>query len=261
MRLSVIVPAYNEEENVAPLVAEVAAMFESLGGDAELIIINDGSTDSTRARVEELMPGRPWLRLINMRRNSGQSAAFHAGIRAAAGELIAMLDADLQNDPADLPKMIDLLESEGADWVQGNRAQRHDANSRVRIFSTWVGRSFRRRLLRDSIRDTGCSLRVFRREIGLQLPLQFRGMHRFMPVYARRLGWRVIEADVSHRPRAAGQSKYGMWNRALPGLRDLFAVRWMFARIRPVEFDESPRPASAGAEIHMRPPAARAANV
>lgn len=239
--LSVVVPAFNEEDNIGPLVREVEAALAGLAGGFELIIVDDGSTDASCGRCEELMERCSWLRVVALSRNAGQSAAFHAGIRAARGELVGMLDADLQNDPADLPRLIAAMREQGADWAQGVRRNRRDSNSLSRKFSSWVGRTFRRKLLGDTIRDTGCSCRVFRREVGLSLPLQFRGMHRFMPVYVRRLGFVVIEHDVSHRPRHAGTAKYGMWNRALPGLRDLFATRWMFNRMRPVEFREVER--------------------
>lgn len=256
VRLSIVVPAFNEEENIAPLVAEVEAMAVAAPFACELIIVDDGSTDGTAGRAAEAAETRPWLRVIRMRRNGGQSAAFHAGIRAARGELVGMLDADLQNDAADLPRMVELLESSGADWVQGCRRKRNDGNRLKRRFSSWVGRTFRARMLGDTIRDTGCSARVFRRAVGLELPLQYRGMHRFMPVYARKLGFKVVEMDVNHRPRHAGVAKYGTFDRARQGLRDLFAVRWMFNRIRPVAFDEVER--AAGAPIvEVRPAGAR----
>jgi len=186
------------------------------------------------------MDGRPWLRCIAMTetppgRGHGQSAAFHAGFRACRGELVATLDADCQNDPADLPRMLNLLDRTGADMVQGDRS-RNRRDSAVRRAGSVVGRAFRRGLLGDSIRDTGCSLRVMRREIALRLPLEFRGMHRFIPVTARQMGYQVVEMEVSHRPRTAGETKYGMGvaSRAIPGLVDCFAVRYMGRRRRPV---------------------------
>lgn len=125
--------------------------------------------------------------------------------------------------------------------VQGDRSHAR-ADTKVRVFSSWVGRTFRRLGLGDTIRDTGCSLRVFRRPLGLDLPLQYRGMHRFIPVYARMLGYQVIEMPVHHRHRTAGEAKYGMWNRALPGLIDLLAVRWMRSRLRPTACSEITKP-------------------
>ncbi|MBI1369415.1 MAG: glycosyltransferase [Planctomycetes bacterium] len=242
VELSIIAPAHNEQDNIAGLVADVQTAMAGTGISFEFIIVNDGSTDATAARLDEQRAMHPWLRVFRMLhtpqgKGNGQSAAFYAGIRQARGSLIALLDADRQNDPADIPLMIGLMREHGADMVQGDRsANRADTFSRR--FSSWVGRTFRATLLGDNIKDTGCSLRVFKRELGLLLPLQYRGMHRFIPVYSRRLGYTVIEMSVRHRPRVAGEAKYGMWNRALPGLRDLFVVRWMRNRLRPVDCEE-----------------------
>lgn len=238
--LSVIAPAHNEEENVATLIDEVERAASGLGLSWEFVIVDDGSTDRTRAIVVERMAARPWLRCIAMQRTppgkgNGQSAAFHAGFRACRGGLIAVLDADLQNDPADLAAMLELMRRENADFVQGDRSHARK-DGLVRRVGSRVGRLFRRMILGDTIRDTGCSLRVMKREIALALPLEFKGMHRFIPVTARHLGYKVVEMPVRHRPRVAGTTKYGMgiMQRALPGLMDCFAVRWMWRRRRPV---------------------------
>jgi len=251
IRFSVVVPAHNEEENVEPLVREVEQVFAQLPFACELVYVDDGSTDATLARALALAEDRPWLRVLRRPRRAGQSAAFHAGLRAARGELVGMLDADLQNDPADLPLLLEQLDAAGADWVQGRRVRREDGWWRA--FSSWVGRTFRRLVLGDTIRDTGCSCRVFRREVGLQLPLQFAGAHRFMPVYARRLGYLVIERPVRHRDRRAGRPKYGALNRAIPGLVDLFAFRWMFRRLRDVAAEEltAGRPEQSAPEVFV----------
>jgi dolichol-phosphate mannosyltransferase len=237
VRLSLIAPAHDEQDNVRPLVDEVEQALATLPGGFEFIVVDDGSRDETRAHLLELASTRPWLRVLAMThtppdRGNGQSSAFHAGIRAAHGSLIALIDADLQNDPADLPKMIELLDERGVDFVQGDRSANRRDNL-VRRASSWVGRFFRRLILGDSIRDTGCSLRVMKREVAFHLPLEFRGMHRFIPVTARQLGYTVIEMPAAHRPRIAGVAKYGVWNRAIPGLVDCFAVRWMRGRRRP----------------------------
>ncbi|MCX5688485.1 MAG: glycosyltransferase family 2 protein, partial [Planctomycetota bacterium] len=160
---------------------------------------------------------------------------FHAGFRACRGRLIAVLDADLQNDPAEIPAMVRLMRDRNADMVQGDRSHARKDNL-VRRVGSIVGRKFRLWLLGDTIRDTGCSLRVMKREIALALPLEFRGIHRFIPVSARHLGFKVEEMPVKHRPRVAGETKYGFGivQRALPGLLDLLAVRWMKRRRRPV---------------------------
>lgn len=242
--LTVLAPAHNEEANVEPLVREIDAALSPTNIRYEIVIVDDGSTDATRARVRSLMTARPHLRCVAMTntppgKGNGQSAAFHAGFRAARGALIAVLDADLQNDPAEIPAMVDRLRGAGADMVQGDRSHARKDNA-VRRVGSIVGRKFRLWLLGDTIRDTGCSLRVMKREVAVRIPLEFRGMHRFIPVTARHLGYKVVEMPVKHRPRTAGETKYGMGivQRALPGLRDLFAVRWMRNRRRPVTSEE-----------------------
>jgi glycosyltransferase involved in cell wall biosynthesis len=207
-----------------------------------VIIVDDGSTDATRARLLEKAVGRSWLRILALTetppgRGNGQSAAFKAGIEIARGELIALIDADLQNDPHDLPRMIELFDEQQVDFVQGDRSANRNDNQ-VRRASSSIGRFFRKLILEDSIRDTGCSLRVMKREIATRLPLEYRGMHRFIPVTARQLGYTVLETPVKHRPRVAGEAKYGIWNRAIPGLIDCFSVRWMRSRRRSARAEE-----------------------
>jgi dolichol-phosphate mannosyltransferase len=265
IELSVVSPAHNEEDNVGPLVDEINRAIEPLGIPFEVVIVDDGSTDSTRGKLTELKKTRPWLRCIAMTntppgKGAGQSAAFFAGFAECRGRLVATLDADLQNDPADIATMVKLLHDSGADMVQGDRSHARK-DSLVRRAGSIVGRKFRLWLLGDSIRDTGCSLRVMKREIAVQLPLQFRGMHRFIPVTARHLGYRVLEMRVNHRPRTAGETKYGMGilQRALPGLIDLFAVRYMRSRRRPTDHREveaaSPRtPASVEVRVQRSSP-------
>jgi glycosyltransferase involved in cell wall biosynthesis len=244
VELSFVAPAHNEQDNIAALVEQVGLAGRASGVRFELVIVDDGSTDGTRARIVELMESRPWLRCVAMTRTppgkgGGQSAAFHAGFQNARGRLVATLDADLQNDPADIPKMLELMRSSNADMVQGDRSHARRDNV-VRRVGSIVGRTFRRALLGDTIRDTGCSLRVMKREIAVQLPLVFKGMHRFIPVTARYLGYTVVEMTVHHRARTAGETKYGMGitKRAIPGLIDLLAVRYMRNRRRPVEHAE-----------------------
>lgn len=245
VRISVVAPAHNERDNVVPLADAIGEALSPLGIGFEFVLVDDGSTDDTRAIAIDATKTRPWMRVIAMTdtppgRGNGQSAAFHAGFRAARGELIASLDADLQNDPADLPAMLDLLEREGADFVQGDRSRARKDNW-VRRRTSEIGRFFRRMLLGDSIRDTGCSLRIMKREIAVRLPLEFKGMHRFIPVTARKMGYTVIEMPVRHHDRAAGETKYGMGigKRAIPGLIDCFAVRWMSNRRRSVIGNEA----------------------
>ncbi len=250
-RISLIAPAHNEEANIPRLVDEVARVGPVLarklaGGpdDFEFVLVDDGSTDATRRAAVALMPGRPWLRVVAMTKTpqgkgGGQSAAFHAGFRACRAPWIAVLDADLQNDPADLPAMIDLMQRDNADMVQGDRS-RNRRDHFIRRLGSLVGRRFRALILADTIRDTGCSLRLMRREVALAVPLEFRGVHRFIPITARHLGYKVVEMPVSHRPRTAGETKYGMGvlSRAIPGLIDCFAMRWMRSRRRPTDSAE-----------------------
>ena len=229
--LSVVVPALNEQENVGPLVAQVRQAVVDAGIDAELIVVDDGSTDGTLAELISLADEHAWLRPLHRDSSTGQSAAMHAGIQAARGRFVAMLDADLQNDPADLPRMLEPVRAGVADMVQGDRStSRRDTV--VRRVSSWVGRTTRRLLLGDTIRDTGCTARVVRASIARQFPLQFKGMHRFLPAYARMLGVRVVEMPVNHRPRVAGKAKYGILNRGPSGLVDCLAMRWMLRRHR-----------------------------
>lgn len=238
--ISVVAPAHNERENIRALVEQVGEALKKTGFSFEFVIIDDGSTDGTGDLVESLLPRFDWLRLISMAdtppgRGHGQSAAFHAGFRATRGALIVVLDADLQNDPADIAAMLDVLREENADMVQGDRSHNR-RDGPIRRVGSVVGRCFRRAILGDSIRDTGCSLRVMKREIALRLPLEFRGMHRFIPISARQMGFKVVEMRVHHRARTAGETKYGMGivQRALPGLIDCFAVRYLGNRRRAV---------------------------
>lgn len=242
IELTILAPAHNEEENIDLLIEEVGAAIEPLGITFEFIIVDDGSSDSTKAKTLAHQAQRPWVRCVSMTgtpkgSGNGQSAAFHAGFRAAKGRLIATLDADLQNAPSDYPAMLELLASSNADFVQGDRsAARSQGDAKIRQIGSWVGRKFRLWLLGDSITDTGCSLRIMKREITLQLPLEFKGAHRFIPATARHMGYTVVETPVAHRNRHAGEPKYGMGitKRAIPGLVDLFAIRWMRSRRRPV---------------------------
>lgn len=268
--LSVVAPAHNEEGNIRPLVEQVFAALRPLAYpddptktplSFEFVIVDDGSTDQTRARIAELIPANPGLRCIAMGdtppgKGHGQSAAFHAGFRAARGRFIAVLDADLQNDPADIPRLLTKLEESGADFVQGDRsAARRQGDAWIRQITSIIGRAFRGWILGDTITDTGCSLRLMKREIALRLPLEFRGMHRFIPVTARHLGYEVVELPVGHRGRHAGETKYGagITKRAIPGLIDCFAVRYMRNRRRPTTNTEIAAPARTATAVAQEP--------
>jgi len=218
--LSVVVPLFNEQDNIAALQREVAAALT--GREYELILVDDCSTDDTLARIERA----PNVRVIEFAKNTGQSAAMYAGIHAAKGDVIALLDGDLQNDPADITKLIAELDR-GFDLVCGYRAKRKDTTFK-RIQSR-IANAVRSRFTRDGVRDTGCTLKVLRRECREAL-VPFYGMHRFLPALIKGMGYKVTELPVNHRPRVAGVSKYGFGNRAWKATCDMFAVRWLLSR-------------------------------
>lgn len=235
--LSIVAPVFDEQENLEPLYERVAqALGESAtaGIDWELVLVDDGSRDESRARISELCARDPRVKGIFFEHNCGQTAAISAGLQFAAGALIATMDADLQNDPADLARMITMLRDGEHDAVVGWREKRQDPW--LRRASASVANAVRRRLTGDTIRDTGCSLKVMRRTAIQALPL-FEGMHRFLPALLSMHGFDVVETAVAHHPRTAGQSKYGLGNRLVKASRDTFAVRWMQRRrlLLPIE--------------------------
>jgi dolichol-phosphate mannosyltransferase len=227
VHLSVVAPAHNEMDNLPRLIDEIAAALAKLEHRWEVIIADDASTDGTAAVLRDLRKKHPQLRVLSMRQRSGQTAALDAALRHAKGTFIAMLDADLQNDPADIPRMLDMLQSQPCDFVNGWRANRRDPW--LRLLSTRIANRVRNWLMHEQIHDSGCGLKVFRRECLDRVKL-FNGMHRFLPTLVRMEGYRVIEVPVSHRPRTAGRAKYGVLNRVFKALRDALAVRWMQQR-------------------------------
>lgn len=220
-KLSVVIPLYNEEDNVALLQEEVDKALAGI--EYELVLVDDGSTDNTVGAVLR----KPHVRLLEFEKNTGQSAAMFAGIQAAKGDIIATLDGDLQNDPADIPKLLEHLEKEGLDLVCGYRAKRKDTTFK-RIQSR-IANNVRSRFIGDGVRDTGCSLKAMRRPCREAL-LPFTGMHRFIPALVKNAGYKVGEIAVNHRPRQHGVSKYGFGNRAIRATRDMFGVRWLNSR-------------------------------
>jgi dolichol-phosphate mannosyltransferase len=241
IEISVIVPVYNEEDNVLPLAGQVASALASEPRRWELVLVDDCSTDATWERVQEAVRRDPRVRGLRHQRNAGQSAAFQTGLMAGAAPIVATLDGDLQNDPADLPVLLAGLSE--ADFVCGVRAKRQD--NWVRRLSTRVARRARRLALGVDFQDTGCFLRVFRRGALAGVP-PFNGWHRFLPVLVHGCGVSVKEVPVHHRPRVAGVSKYGVWNRVWRGLYDLVGVGWWLKkRLRPVSFSEVGRGRSA----------------
>lgn len=235
MYLSVVAPAYNESANLAGLVAEVADVLSPLGRAWEVLIVDDGSTDDSVTTLRALRARYPQLRVIRMARNSGQTAALDAGLKHTRGRFVATLDADRQNDPAEIPRLLAVLESGECDFAGGWRARRNDPW--LRRVSTRIANGVRNRLTGERIRDSACGLKVFRRECVAGLKL-FHGLHRFLPTLVRLEGFRVREIEVNHRPRTAGAAKYGVWNRVFKALRDTFAVRWMRRRMIRYEASE-----------------------
>ncbi len=218
--LSVVVPLFNEEENIPILQSEIERSLD--GRDYEIVFVDDGSTDRTTDNVR--LTDR--VRLLRFVKNEGQSAAMIAGITAARGECIVMLDGDLQNDPADIPRLIEEIDR-GADLVCGYRAHRADSLSKK--VTSRVANFVRSRFVGDGIRDTGCTLKAMRRECAIAL-VPFKGVHRFIPALVKNAGFKLTEIPVNHRARQFGVSKYGLGNRALKATMDMFGVRWLQSR-------------------------------
>jgi dolichol-phosphate mannosyltransferase len=217
---SVVVPLYNEEANLPILQEELHAALSGL--DYEIIFVDDGSVDRTAERIETA----PNIRVIRFERNSGQSAAIYAGLTAARGATMVVIDGDLQNDPADIPKLLAEI-TQGADLVCGYRLKRQD--TLVKRLTSRIANAVRSRYTKDGVRDTGCTLKAMRRECVSAL-FPFKGMHRFIPALVKAAGYRLVEVPVNHRPRRFGQSKYGLGNRALRTTIDMFGVRWLLSR-------------------------------
>ncbi len=217
--VSIIIPFYNEEECVESVLEEIIKCQEN----AEIIAVDDGSSDSTWKKILSFEKVTP----IRLTENRGQSAAVYAGLRAALGDICVLMDGDGQNDPADIDALVATLESSDADVVCGRRAKRKDTWSRRT--ASKVANSVRRMVVHDGISDTGCSLKVFPKAC-VELLVPFNGMHRFLPAVFTHAGLKLIEVDVNHRARTAGDSKYTNWDRALRGIYDLFGIRWLLKR-------------------------------
>ncbi len=218
--VSVIVPLFNEEENVPILQSELRAALSGL--DHEIVFVDDGSVDRTVDQIETA----PNIRVIRFEKNTGQSAAIYAGLQAARGAIAVLIDGDLQNDPADIPRLLAEIER-GADLVCGYRLKRRDTV--LKRLTSRVANAIRSRFTKDGVRDTGCTLKAMRRECVSAL-VPFKGMHRFIPALSKGAGYRLVEIPVNHRPRRFGQSKYGLGNRALRATIDMLGVRWLLAR-------------------------------
>jgi glycosyltransferase involved in cell wall biosynthesis len=223
--VSLVIPVYDERDNLAPLVDEIAAALAGRG--YEIVAVDDGSTDGSLEVLKHLKRTHPELHIVSFAANAGQTAAFAAGFQAARGRVIVTLDADGQNDPADIPALLDEQARSGAAVVAGYRARRHD--SVWKRVQSRIANAVRNRLNHETIRDTGCSLKAFQADAIRRVPL-FTGMHRFLPTLVRMDGGAVREVPVRHRPRRSGRTKYGMWNRVFRSLADALAVRWMQRR-------------------------------
>ncbi len=218
--ISVIVPVFNEEENITILQKELENALA--GTDHEIVFVDDGSTDQTAAKIATSST----VRLIRFEQNRGQSAAIYAGAQAARGNVVIFIDGDLQNDPADIPRLTAEI-ARGADLVCGYREKRKDTVTK-RLTSR-IANFVRSRFTKDGVRDTGCTLKAMRRECVRTL-VPFKGMHRFIPALVKGAGYRLVEVPVNHRPRRFGQSKYGFGSRAVRATVDMFGVRWLLSR-------------------------------
>lgn len=221
--VSIVIPVFNEEENLPRLFEEIAQAMRPLGRQWEVVLVDDGSRDGSLGVLKSLAGQNPEVRYLAFAANRGQSAAFCAGFDAARHPVVVTLDADLQNDPADIPALLGLYD-QGHDMVIGWRKKRQDTWSK-RVGSK-IGNGVRNWLTRESVRDTGCSLKAMRRDMLVRIP-RFKGMHRFLPTLMKMQGADVAEVPVNHRERYRGVSNYNNWTRAKEGLRDLFGVRWL----------------------------------
>ena len=239
--LSVVVPVFNERDNVTPLIDEITAALRGnalLKGEAfEIVYVDDCSRDDTLDVLKKLKADVPELRVIKHVTQSGQSTAVRTGVKAARGAWIATLDGDGQNDPADIPKLLAERETSAADvkLFAGWRVQRKDTGSKR--WASKLANAIRSRMLQDATPDTGCGIKLFEREAFLDLPY-FNHMHRYLPALMQRAGWKTVSVPVNHRHRASGVSKYNNLNRALVGLRDLRGVAWLIARSKRTAVEE-----------------------
>jgi dolichol-phosphate mannosyltransferase len=238
-QISIVIPVYNEEENIVPLLEEIGFVLNGKL-DYEVICVDDGSTDNTPQRLVELAQAQSALRVITHQHNAGQSTALRTGVRAARATWIVTLDGDGQNDPADVPRLWTMIQSRdqvpNLRLVVGQRRRRQD--SWLKRISSKIANAVRARLLNDNTPDSGCGLKLFLRETYLDLPY-FDHMHRFLPALIQREGGQVLSVEVNHRPRVRGASKYGVRDRLWVGIVDLIGVMWLQRRSRiPVAMEE-----------------------
>jgi len=233
--LSVVIPVYNEEENLPPLWEELRGVLDGLGLAFEVVFVDDGSRDRSAEIIRGFREADRRVRLVRLKANAGETAATDAGFKAARGTWVVVMDADLQNDPRDIPALLSHLDT--WDAVTGWRVKRGEGDGWLRRVSSRVANGVRNRLSDEAIQDSGCTFRAYRRECLRDLVL-YRGFHRFVPTLLKMRGYRVLEVPVNHRPRRFGRSKYGVMNRALIAFADLLVVRWMKSRILRYEVAE-----------------------
>jgi len=233
IEISVVVPVYNEEGNLPILIPKLVEVLKGLERSYEMIFVDDGSSDESRRILGEMTLRYPSLRILRFRVNRGLSAALLAGMREARGGIIVTLDSDLQNDPADIPKLLEYLDR--YDMATGWRQKRRD--TWLKKISSKIGNAVRNLLSGENIRDSACTLRAFKKDCIIGIPV-FSGMHRFLSTLVKMGGYRIIEVPVSHHPRRFGRSKYNIRNRMLKSFIDLLAVRWMKARAIHWEIEE-----------------------
>jgi len=233
--LSVVIPVYNEEENLPHLWPELRSVLEPLGLIFEVVFVDDGSRDRSAELIRGFRDVDPRVRLVRLKANAGETAATDAGFKAARGRWVVTMDADLQNDPHDIPTLLSHLDR--WDAATGWRVNRSEGDSLVRRISSRVANRTRNLISDESIQDSGCTFRAFRRECLRGLVL-YRGFHRFIPTLLKMRGYRVIEVPVRNRPRRFGQSKYGVLNRLFVATADLLVVRWMKNRLLRYEVAE-----------------------
>ncbi len=233
--LSVVIPVYNEEENLRPLWEELRGVLDGLGLAFEAVFVDDGSRDRSAEIIRGFREADRRVRLVRLKANAGETAATDAGFKAARGTRVVVMDADLQNDPRDIPALLSHLDT--WDAVTGWRVKRGEGDGWLRRVSSRVANGVRNRLSDESIQDSGCTFRAFRRECLRDLVL-YRGFHRFVPTLLKMRGYRVLEVPVNHRPRRFGRSKYGVMNRAVIAFADLLVVRWMKSRVLRYEVAE-----------------------
>jgi dolichol-phosphate mannosyltransferase len=229
--LSICVPVYNEEENIPLLHKAIIDVVDEHHISTEILLVDDGSKDGSWKAIEALVSRDPRVRGLKFKFNCGETAASDAGLRHARGQYVMTMDADLQNDPKDIPAFIKAFEDPSVDCVCGTRvATRSQGDKFIRVASSRTANWVRNKLSDENISDAGCTYRCFKRECVNKLKL-YRGLHRFIPTLLKMEGYKVVEIPVTNNPRLHGESKYGVWNRLFKSFRDLLAIRWMKSRI------------------------------